>query len=192
MRPAVFDLETPRLRIRLPRPRDAAAIAAYYLRNRARFDALDPPRPEGFFTEAFWAERVEALSNEAALGLSYRWFLFARGDDEGPVLGQISLTNLVRGPLQSATVGYSLDAAAEGQGLMRETLGRVVQFAFEGLRLHRVEAGHLPDNHRSAKVLESLGFEAEGYAPRFLFVGGAWRDHVRRARVCTRDAPPGT
>jgi ribosomal-protein-alanine N-acetyltransferase len=80
-------------------------------------------------------------------------------------------------------LGFSIDAACEGQGLMREALSAVVDFAFGELGLHRIEANHQPQNLRSAALLRSLGFDVQGYARDYLFLNGAWRDHVLTART---------
>lgn len=62
-------------------------------------------------------------------------------------------------------------------------LDALVAYAFGALGLHRVMANHLPDNERSAKLLARLGFEVEGLAKNYLFINGAWRDHVLTART---------
>ena len=56
-------------------------------------------------------------------------------------------------------------------------------FAFAELRLHRIMANYRPENTRSAQVLERLGFRREGIAHDYLFIDGAWRDHVLTALV---------
>ncbi len=106
----------------------------------------------------------------------------------GPVLGVANLSNIVRGTLQACHLGYSLDREYEGRGLMQEALEALVTYAFEDLQLHRVMANYQPENVRSGRVLERLGFVREGYAPDYLHIDGAWRDHVLTALV--RDAPP--
>jgi ribosomal-protein-alanine N-acetyltransferase len=79
-------------------------------------------------------------------------------------------------------LGYSIDAAHEGRGLMREALEAVLADAFGRLGLHRVQANVRPENARSLALLARLGFEREGLAREYLFIDGAWRDHVMTAR----------
>jgi ribosomal-protein-alanine N-acetyltransferase len=81
-----------------------------------------------------------------------------------------------------------LDAAQQGQGLMTEALRGLVRYAFDDLRLHRMQASYMPENARSARVLERLGFAVEGYAKRYLFINGQFRDHVLTALI--NDALP--
>jgi ribosomal-protein-alanine N-acetyltransferase len=61
---------------------------------------------------------------------------------------------------------------------MREALQAGNAFMFSGRRVHRIMANHAPDNGRSAALLARLGFEREGIARDYLFINGAWRDHV--------------
>jgi ribosomal-protein-alanine N-acetyltransferase len=80
-------------------------------------------------------------------------------------------------------LGYAIDHAHEGQGLMQEALQATIEHVFSVLRLHRIQANYVPDNERSGRLLERLGFVREGLAKDYLFINGAWRDHVLTARV---------
>ena len=97
------------------------------------------------------------------------------------MIGNINLTMVVRGSLQSCILGYSLDAGAQGNGYMTEAVRAVVTFAFNDWRLHRVAAGYMPHNERSAAVLKRCGFAVEGTSPEFLLINGRWEDHVQAA-----------
>jgi ribosomal-protein-alanine N-acetyltransferase len=88
-----------------------------------------------------------------------------------------------RAPVWNARVGYSLDQKKEGRGLMSEALGLVIRYAFDGLNLKRLLAGYVPQNSRSARVLERAGFVKEGYHREYLFVGGKWEDHVETSLI---------
>lgn len=172
-----FALETARLRIRLPRLEDAAEVAQYYLRNRHHLAPVEPLRPAVFFTREFWEARAVEIADEFEREVSARMVL-VRKDAPERVIGTVSLTSIQRGPLQGANLGYSLDQAFQGQGLMLEALVAVVEFAFGSLHLHRIFAGYMPTNDRSARVLRNLGFEVIGYCREYLCVAGKWQDHV--------------
>ena len=88
---------------------------------------------------------------------------------------------MCRGPFQACSLGYAVAERFEGQGLMREALEAAIQFVFNELSFHRIMANHLPENFRSAGLLNRLGFKTEGLAPDYLHVGGQWRDHVLTA-----------
>lgn len=107
-------------------------------------------------------------------------FLICRRDD-GALVGVINLTNIVQGAFRSGYLGYYAFGPHSGQGLMREGLQAVVRHAFKSLKLHRLEANIQPANVRSLALVEACGFAREGYSPRYLKIGGRWRDHERWA-----------
>jgi ribosomal-protein-alanine N-acetyltransferase len=171
----------------MPEPRDAARVLAYFERNRTHLEGWEPDRPAAFYTEPFWQRQLEVNREEFRADRGMRTFFVARDAPAGPILGVANLSNLVRGVFQNAFLGYSIDRAHEGRGLMTEALATLLAYAFGDLGLHRVSANYQPHNERSAAVLERLGFVREGFAERYLFLDGAWRDHVLTARTADRD-----
>lgn len=113
------------------------------------------------------------------LGESY---LICRNED-GALAGSASLGHIVFGNLRSAYLGYSALVPHQGQGYMTEGLELVLRHAFGTLALHRVEVNVQPGNERSIALAERLGFRREGLSPRYLKIGGRWRDHERWAIV---------
>jgi ribosomal-protein-alanine N-acetyltransferase len=107
-------------------------------------------------------------------------FLLIRPSDLA-LLGVIEVSNIVRGLFQSAYLGYYAFAGYEGQGYMKAGLDAVVRHAFRDLRLHRLEANIQPGNEASLALARACGFRREGYSPRYLKIGGRWRDHERWA-----------
>lgn len=101
--------------------------------------------------------------------------------EEGDIVGSIHLSQIYRGGFQNAYVGFAAGAALAGRGLMREGLELALSYAFGSLRLHRVEANVQPANERSRGLVERCGFRHEGFSPRYLKIGGRWRDHERYA-----------
>jgi [ribosomal protein S5]-alanine N-acetyltransferase len=93
----------------------------------------------------------------------------------------VNINSIIRGRFQCGSVAYAAFARTAGQGYMSEGLDLVLRYAFEQLRLHRLEAQIQPGNHASLKLVRRLGFRNEGYSPDLLFIDGAWRDHKRWA-----------
>lgn len=108
---------------------------------------------------------------------------------DGAIAGVFNVSQIVRGAFQSAFVGYYAHARHAGQGYMRDGLALVVAHAFGPLRLHRLEVNIQPGNAASIALARSAGFRLEGFSPRYLLVGGRWRDHERYA--LTADEPRG-
>lgn len=105
----------------------------------------------------------------------------------GRLAGLINLNEIVRGSLLSAYLGYHVMAGQSGRGVMTEAVRQTIAHAFGPLGLHRVEANIQPGNARSRALVQRLGFQLEGFSPRYLRIAGAWRDHERWAKLA--DAP---
>jgi ribosomal-protein-alanine N-acetyltransferase len=115
--------------------------------------------------------------------------LLARRTADGAIVGLFELSGIVRGSFLNAYLGYWVGAPYAGQGYMREGMQQVLRFAFSELRLHRVEANIQPANKRSLTLAQKSGFRREGFSPRYLKIGGRWRDHERWA-ILADDAQP--
>ena len=100
---------------------------------------------------------------------------------DGAILGFFNLSQIVRRALQSAYLGYAAGKPYAGHGYMREGLELVLKRAFTELRLHRIEANIQPGNRASIALAKGAGFRREGFSPRYLKIGGRWRDHERWA-----------
>ena len=174
-------LFTERLRLFMPGPDCAARAAAYFVENRHHLTPWEPPFPEGMFSPAFWERRFRQDLADHRAGRSLRFVFVERANAAGPLLGFCNFTQFVRGAFMACTLGYSLTASAQGQGYMTEALRGAIEHIFGSLGMHRIMANHMPHNQRSAAVLRRLGFEVEGYARNYLYIDGAWRDHVLTA-----------
>ena len=159
---------------------DADRLAELVTRSRDFLAPWEPVRPDSFFTVAGQRDAVAQALTSRANGLMEPFVILA---DDGQVAGRINLNNIVRGPFQSASMGYWLDEQATGRGLATMAAGELVQLAFTVLGLHRVEAGTLPHNRASQAVLLRNGFEQFGYAPRYLAIAGVYSDHVLFQRL---------
>jgi ribosomal-protein-alanine N-acetyltransferase len=124
-----------------------------------------------------FAIRCSARHRERQLGTGYGFGIFANGE----FCGEINLSAVQRGPFQSAYVGYWVDEKHAGHGYVPEAVVVLARFAFEELRLHRIQISIIPRNRNSRRVMEKLGIRDEGIALRYLEIDGIWEDHVRYA-----------
>lgn len=96
----------------------------------------------------------------------------------GQLVGHIGLGNIVRRAFSSAYCGYWIDSRVAGRGIMPTALALLTDHALHAGRLHRIEVNIRPENKASRRVVEKLGFREEGYHPHYMYIDGAWRDHV--------------
>ncbi len=184
---ARYEITTARLRLVAGDPGLAPAVCEFQRRNRQHFAPWDPPTADSFYEFEAQSLRVAhgvtAFQNDTA----YRYWLIdatrAGGarlpSSDVEVIGSLHFSQVSRGAFQSAMLGYALDEAHVGQGLMREAIVAGLEEMFSPrVNLHRVQAAYRPENTRSGKVLERLGFRIEGLAPDYLYIDGAWRAHI--------------
>jgi ribosomal-protein-alanine N-acetyltransferase len=164
---------------------DAPALAAAFRRNRDHLARWDPIRPASFYTDEGQALDVQGRLDVIDRGLGVSWVL-AYGDE---IVGRVNLNNVIRGVLQSCSVGYWTDGEHLGRGLATAMAEHAVAGA-EAIGLHRVEAGTIVDNVASQGVLRRAGFTEYGMAEKFLYIAGGWQDHVLFQRIL-HDRPPG-
>lgn len=121
--------------------------------------------------------RCHARDRERQLGTGYGFGVFVGGS----FAGEINLSSVQRGPFQSGYVGYWIDQVQAGKSYTSEAVVVLSRYAFDDLRLHRLQISIIPRNHRSHRVVQKLGIRDEGTALRYLEINGTWEDHVRYA-----------
>ena len=158
---------------------DADTLAALYTENRAFLEPFDPPRPDGFATPASQRRDLKALEHERAADRLERFLISADGEPAGV----ISVSRISRGPFQNAGLGYWVAERMNGRGVATKAVALVCEWGFGKAGFHRLEAGTLVDNTASQTVLRRNRFTEIGLSPRYLFINGAWRDHILFART---------
>ena len=171
---------TGRIRIRPPEAADETEFLAACRRSRALHLpwVATAKTPTDFRT---WLERMVPPANYP--------FLICHAET-GELVGVVNVSNVVRGLFHSAYLGYYAFAGHQGQGLMREGLQAVARHAFRTLKLHRLEANIQPGNTPSIRLVKACKFLKEGYSPRYLKIGGRWRDHERWALIADAKGRP--
>ena len=152
---------------------DFEEMRALFLESRIFYKGLiDTPDTIEKFTA--YAARNESEANEC--------FVICRREDE-KIVGSINLSQIFRKAFQNAYLGYSLGVNDTGKGFMTEAVELIQRFAFNDLKLHRIEANVQPENLPSIAVLRRCGFTREGFSRKYLKIAGRWRDHERFAII---------
>jgi [ribosomal protein S5]-alanine N-acetyltransferase len=131
--------------------------------------AYPPERPDQFDELVARARREDVVT------------LLGRRRDDDALFGVFTISQIVRGAFQSAYLGYYGHARYANQGYMSAALKLVLDHTFGPLALHRIEANIQPGNAPSIALARGAGFRLEGFSPRYLLIGGRWRDHERYA-----------
>lgn len=174
-------IRTQRTIVRLLDIDEAELLQRYRVDNRHHLAPWEPMRTESHYTLEGARLSIEAGLEAARGDRGYPFVVLT--PDSGEMIASLTFGNVVRGVFQACHLGYGIAHRHEGQGLMFEALDAAVRYAFGPLDFHRVMANYIPRNERSARLLERLGFEKEGYAKRYLKIDGLWEDHVLTAKV---------
>jgi len=168
--------ETERLYLKTVTISDLKRFQAFLLKNRTFLSPWEPLRDDFYYSEEAILQRIEQEilldSQEKQLSL----YLTRKGEEK--IIGNVTLSNIVRGPFQSCFLGYKLDKEATGLGYMSEAVAKVVEIVFNDLHLHRIEANIMPRNKRSIQVVKKRGFFYEGVSKNYLKINGNWEDHA--------------
>ena len=174
-------LETERLLLRLPKNKDFAQWANLRYESRTFLKPWDPTWSRDHLTRKYFANRVDWAQRSINKGSAYSLLLFEKNTET--LIGSITLDNIRRGPSQVGTLGYWVGEAHANQGYMKETLKRIIDFAFYKVNISRLEAACLPENTPSRAVLEKSSFKYEGVAQAYIQINGRWRTHVLYAAL---------
>lgn len=154
---------------------DERELLSLNLRNRDFFGKYSATRDDAFFTLEHHVRLIDKYREDRYEDARYAFGIFRQDSDE--LVGVITLSDIIRGPIQSCFVGYSMDQDHNGKGFMTEAVELVVAYGFRALNLHRIEAGVMPSNAGSQRVLEKCGFEREGLWRKNVRINGKWEDH---------------
>ena len=151
-------------------------MASLRARSRAFLTPWEPTWPPDALSRAAYRARLSRYAEDWRTDQGYNFFIFA--NDTDALTGGVGLSNLRRGVAETGSLGYWIGEPFARQRYMSAALPLVLDFAFDRLRLHRVEAACLPENHASHRLLLKSGFREEGMARAYLKINGSWRDHL--------------
>lgn len=180
-------LETDGVTLRPLRHRDASAWREVRARNAdwlRPWEATMPPGRESEIPPTFGSMvRRQRIEGKAGRGLP--WVI----EVDGQLAGQLTVGGIAYGSLRSAYIGYWIDGALAGRGIVPTAVAMACDYCFEALDLHRIEINIRPENAASLRVVAKLGFHDEGVRPAYLHIDGQWRDH-RTFALFDGDASP--
>lgn len=169
----VFRLKGKNVELKVLTPEDSQSLCEYYKKNKEHLQNFEPLRDDEFYTIEGQREVLIEGYKQFLNGTSCNFGIYINKR----LIGKIQLSNIVRGIFQNAFVGYSIDEEEQGKGYMQEGLKLLLDYAFEDMQLHRIEAATLIDNERSQNVLKICEFKDNGVSKDYLYIDGKWRDH---------------
>lgn len=162
--------------LRMPRGSDYEAWADLRHASQAYLQPWEPLWPDDDLSRAAYKRRMSVYQREMEAGNAWPFFVFAESDRQ--LLGAITLSNVRRGVAETATLGYWIGQRHARRGFGTAAVKAALDYAFNELRLHRVEAACVPHNLASRRALEKSGFALEGRAKAYLKINGDWADHL--------------
>ena len=182
----LLPIKTERLLLRLLEPGESGLLITYLEENREHLAPWEPTRTDKYYTTDFCELEIKKNQTGYFQGQSLKLAAFFKELPEGPIVCVCNFTNIIHGVFKACYLGYSIHHKYEGKGLMYEALDGAIHFVFEKLKLHRIMANYMARNKRSARLLQRLGFEREGYARDYLQIAGKWEDHIMTAKICEK------
>ncbi|MCM3178546.1 GNAT family protein [Cytobacillus horneckiae] len=154
---------------------DADELLHLRNKNRSFLEKYSMTRPTTYWSLEAQQELIVKWEQNKQEDIEYYFGIYKVNGHK--LIGTISLFQVMRGPQQSAFIGYDLDQDHNGNGFTTEAAKLIVNYAFDTLNLHRIQAGVMPHNIGSIRVLEKAGFHKEGIAIKNVKINGIWEDH---------------
>ncbi len=161
--------------IRFLEDADAESLLDLHLRNGEFFQKYAPTFDADYYTRDSKRKYISDSLKQREEDKKYSFGIFLK--DTGNLIGEVSLYHIFRSSLQKCLIGYSLDEQYNDRGYTTEAVSLAVEFAFNELKLHRVEAGVMLSNTGSMRILEKVGFHKEGIERKGVKINGQWEDH---------------
>jgi ribosomal-protein-alanine N-acetyltransferase len=172
--------------LRTPQTTDYNDWAALREQSREFLTPWEPTWPADDLSRSAFRRRIRRYAEDLRTDQGYAFLIFRNSDDA--IVGGLTLANIRRGVAQAGSLGYWIGLPFIRRGYMTAAVRAVIPFAFNTLRLHRLEAACIPSNAGSIRLLENTGFVREGYACEYLCINGTWQDHLLYGRL--KDSRP--
>ncbi|MGW0780887.1 GNAT family N-acetyltransferase [Streptomyces sp. NPDC002913] len=171
--------------IRVIEPSDAPVLAGLLHRDRQAYARWLPERPSEYYTPDGQASVIDGLLVAHDRGLAWPGVVVS-GED---VIGQVTISSILRGPFQKGFLGYWISSLHQGLGHTSRAVALAVRLAEDELKLHRLEAHTQLENLASGAILRKHGFRSWGIAHDHFYADGAWRDEVFWEKILAGGPP---
>lgn len=161
-------------------------------RNREWLDPWEATNPAPGGVSPTFGQFVRSLDQQARQGTALPFLITERvpGAERSGLVGQLTVSGIAWGSFLSASLGYWVDHDQAGRGVAPMAVAMATDYCFQGLGLHRMEINIRPENTKSLRVVEKLGFRDEGLRKDFLHIDGRWTDH-RSFALTAPEVPEG-
>ena len=169
-------INTQRCYLRLPLVSDFECWVNLRKDSEKFLSKWEPERDRNFYSLRLFKSRVKWAKQKFKEKKVIHAFIFRQED--GLLMGAVTLDNVKKGAAQSGSIGYWLGEPFIKNGYMFEVVKAFIFHIFKNFELSRLEAATLPENKASRSLLEKVGFKYEGVAQSYLEISGRWRNHV--------------
>jgi ribosomal-protein-alanine N-acetyltransferase len=152
----------------------------FEIENRSYFKTIGLSRSDAYYDRNSFQEILKCLVEEQEKGIHYMYLVMNEQDE---VIGRINLTDVIRGPLNKAELGYRIHEKHQGKGVATAAVEQILTQANSVHKLHRIEAGTSPHNIGSQTVLTKNGFRFVGTYTQYIFNGDEWTDSMLFEKV---------
>lgn len=177
----LLQYETQRLLLKVIGPDYAQDVLQFYLDDKKLFEKYESDRCPNFYTASHQHHILQAEYGLTLKLQQIRFYVFRKEKPE-QIIGTVCLYQ-VSNIYSHAELGYKFSSRFHHNGFASEAVEKLIDIAFMELNLHRITA-HVQENNRpSIRLLENLGFEKEGTCRDYLYLHGAWRNHIQYSLI---------
>jgi len=172
-----FSFKSSRLDIKVIDKSFDNKLLDYQLANKLHFNKVLFDLSDNFYSLDYQRNFIEHDLDNIIRGNAIRFYLFEHNSDI--ILGDIVYYNILPPPISSALIGFKIDGGKRNNGFMKEGIENTLNFVFNQLNLHKIEAYIFYDNIAAIQLINKIGFVDDGIAKSYVEIKGTWTDHNR-------------
>ncbi|WP_273323619.1 GNAT family N-acetyltransferase [Vallitalea guaymasensis] len=166
-----------RIILRLAEKNDTDEVYEYHLRNKDYLAPFEPKHNDRYYTRERWEKLNHRSLKDAEEGKAIRLFIF-RKEDNKRVIGELNFEFIMKKPMCSCEIGYSMDEHEQGKGYMTEAVKLGTDYVFRELNLMRISGGYSKSNEKSGNVMRKAGFVGNNLIKNYMLINGKWEDII--------------